>query len=468
MASPDAIAAAGKDALTRFLSWCDAEGVVHDRDALEIRVFVDRSGGDSSESIRCHYAVHARDDLPADVEIVSAIPKKACLSARTCSVAKELRDARLGGGLALNVAVMVERALGSESRWRDYFAVLPSRGERTLPMFWTEARLEALKGTDLATHVREDAENLRADYDEEVVNGLCVAHPEKFRREELTFERYLEAASLSASRAFYIGEECGEALVPWADMFNHRTDDETVRVLGADEEEEEDEEEEDEEEEDEEEDDEEEDDDAAAPPPPLTTPQGALVIHTHKAVSKGDELFNTFGQQNNASLLHKYGFCERGNAHATIAVDLALARDALGADAVADAVAALGMDGFEDGDADAYFEIARGEDGGVEVEPGLLALCERVGKARRGEDEDEDEDEGATATALASVLDAREGLYPRAEKGDGAAAATAAPPAGGGVVGLEAAMVLREGELELIDAARRKHCVSSKRRKKNA
>ena len=126
------------------------------------------------------------------------------------------------------------------------------------------------------------------------------------------------------------------------------------------------------------------------------------------------------------------------------------------------------MDGFEDGDADAYFEIARGEDGGVEVEPGLLALCERVGKARRGEDEDEDEDEGATATALASVLDAREGLYPRAEKGDGAAAATAAPPAGGGVVGLEAAMVLREGELELIDAARRKHCVSSKRRKKNA
>ena len=60
-------------------------------------------------------------------------------------------------------------------------------------------------------------------------------------------------------------------------------------------------------------------------------------------------------------------------------------------------------------------------------------------------------------------------MYPRAEKGDGAAAATAAPPAGGGVVvGLEAAMVLREGELELIDAARRKHCVSSKRRKKNA
>ena len=48
------------------------------------------------------------------------------------------------------------------------------------------------------------------------------------------FELYLEAASLAASRAFFIGDVFGEALVPVADAFNHRTDAESVRVFGAD------------------------------------------------------------------------------------------------------------------------------------------------------------------------------------------------------------------------------------------
>ena len=44
----------------------------------------------------------------------------------------------------------------------------------------------------------------------------------------------------------------------------------------------------------------------------------SLEIHACASAEKGDELFNTFGQQNNASLLHKYGFCELRNAYTNV------------------------------------------------------------------------------------------------------------------------------------------------------
>ena len=82
---------------------------------------------------RYHYAVYAKRNLAVDTPVVTAIPKAACLSARTCSCAAALRAERLGGGLALNIAIMHERALGERSRWAGYFAVLPRRGERGRP-----------------------------------------------------------------------------------------------------------------------------------------------------------------------------------------------------------------------------------------------------------------------------------------------------------------------------------------------
>ena len=56
-------------------------------------------------------------------------------------------------------------------------AVLPARGERTLPMFWTSAQLEHLRGTDLLRHVTEDAESMRLDFNGNVVDGLCGQAP---------------------------------------------------------------------------------------------------------------------------------------------------------------------------------------------------------------------------------------------------------------------------------------------------
>lgn len=422
--------------------------------------------GSSANQNRYHYAVFARRDIADGDVVVRSIPKRACLSARTSSCAPQLRAERLGGGLALNIAIMHERSLGELSAWHGYFAVLPDRGERTLPMFWPERALRALRGTELAAHVAADAVSLREDYDEHVVEGLCVSFPEVFDpgryRTDRGFELYLEAASLAASRAFFIGDVFGEALVPVADAFNHRTDAESVRVFGADAEA------------GDETSDEEESaarssqssGDASSASLPSIDPYdapvtGALEIRARGATRAGDELFNTFGVQNDASLLHKYGFCERDNAHCTVGLDVKLVERAIGADAARTAAEAVGLDLDEEG----YFEVA--PDGGVE--DALLALLARA-RRRQGEEDDPTSESPEVRAALADVLrlrleayggDARLDRGAQAERttdhtdGGVARAAGGRAPAGGGATGAEAAETLRAAEMAVLAAALR-------------
>lgn len=439
--------------------------------------------GSSANQNRYHYAVFARRDIAAGEVLVRSIPKSACLSARTSSCAPQLQAERLGGGLALNIAIMHERSLREKSKWHGYFAVLPHRGERTLPMFWPDAALQTLRGTELAAHVAADALSLREDYDEHVVNGLCVRFPEVFdpllyadtprdesddfsRNENESvskgkgFESYLEAASLAASRAFFIGDVFGEALVPVADAFNHRTDAESVRVFGAeggfDEDENESSDASDDDDDDAYASDDDDDDDSKdsddadeEETDPYDAPvSGKLEIHAHVATRAGDELFNTFGSQNNASLLHKYGFCERANAHCTVGLDVALVERVLGVKETRDAAASVGLDLDEE----KYFEIAPD---GV-VEDALLALLARA-RRREGEQDDPTSESPEVREALRDVLRLRLEAYGEDEtkkkkkKKSGAPEKTA--PAGGGLVGVRAAETLRAAETAVLAAA---------------
>ena len=83
------------------------EGVWYDDKALELRALWDESCG------RHHYAVFARRDLKEGEEVVR-VPKRACLSPATCQAAPLLREAQLGGGLALNIAIMHEVTINAE------------------------------------------------------------------------------------------------------------------------------------------------------------------------------------------------------------------------------------------------------------------------------------------------------------------------------------------------------------------
>jgi SET domain-containing protein 6 len=73
-----------------------------------------------THSIRSNHlqiqGVFALNDIE-EAQLLCMIPRTAILSRRTTQLAKVLEAERLGGGLALTIAVMYEYSLGHNSQW---------------------------------------------------------------------------------------------------------------------------------------------------------------------------------------------------------------------------------------------------------------------------------------------------------------------------------------------------------------
>ena len=148
-----------------------------------------------------------------------AIPITLCLGARTCSISKELiAVGTWRWSCAFNFSIAQELALGPDSYWFDYLSILPSRGEQSLPMFWSEQERMYLKGTSLYSLITLDDQSLFDDF--ELGFGLLRKFP-NFKSGYINLALYKIAVSIASSRAFYIDEYFGECLIPWADIFNH-------------------------------------------------------------------------------------------------------------------------------------------------------------------------------------------------------------------------------------------------------
>ncbi|KAI9305094.1 hypothetical protein BJ944DRAFT_256026 [Cunninghamella echinulata] len=75
--------------------------------------------------------------------------------------------------------------------------------------------------------VYNDLQDLKEDY-EEIVEPLLAKYPDIFNREAFTFDHFQKATTLVASRAFEVDAYHGNAMVPFADIFNHKSGDEHV------------------------------------------------------------------------------------------------------------------------------------------------------------------------------------------------------------------------------------------------
>ncbi|XP_020146428.1 fructose-bisphosphate aldolase-lysine N-methyltransferase, chloroplastic isoform X1 [Aegilops tauschii subsp. strangulata] len=136
--------------LRAFESWMRKHGVVCS-DVL--RLDASEAGG---VNVRALAALREGD-------VVATIPRRACVTPRTSGAAAAIKDAQLGGTLALAVAVMYERAWGAESPWYDYLRLIPDC--EPVLLVWSEdevARL--LAGTELDKTVKQDREFLREDW----------------------------------------------------------------------------------------------------------------------------------------------------------------------------------------------------------------------------------------------------------------------------------------------------------------
>ena len=435
----------GRDArLREFLAWCAREKITIADDYVRIESHRAEAScptdGDDG-AVRRHYCVRATRDIPSGTTIF-VVPKTSLMCARNSESGDGIRDAALGGGLALNACALAERAASLQSArapFAGYFGILAKYGEQTLPMFWDETLRRELRGTELERHLAEDDEAFREDYETHVA-PLLDEYPDIFPRELCDLAAFKAVASIAASRAFFVGGKYGECLVPCADLFNHRTGENSVAVFGVEDSSDDD------------------DSDEAFDDNNDGDDNGELVIKTVKLLKAGDELFNTFGSQSNASLLHKYGFCETHNEDmVTVTVDIECFEDAYGKDvmhAIYDAFKTKGSDeDVEVFENQKYFEIER--DGAVDDE--FLRFVKAVAVEANALKLTADDIDGSftAESILKRVLDARMAKY-----GDLAdlnePVREEQPPAGGGLVGRAAARLVRRQEVELLRRAQAK------------
>lgn len=138
----------------------------------------------------------------------------------------------------LPAAVLFEALLGERSRWAAYIDILPrSMAEIAIPLAENDAVVRRVcQGTavDVLTVAMRD--KLKTVFDR-VVKKLLVRRARDLDvphhvAAAVEFEQFALAFAWVTSRAFKVDNRHGTALVPIADMFNHRTDGEHVHING--------------------------------------------------------------------------------------------------------------------------------------------------------------------------------------------------------------------------------------------
>ncbi|ORZ17926.1 hypothetical protein BCR42DRAFT_460436 [Absidia repens] len=249
--------------------------------------------------------VVATQDIKEGEELFT-IPRSLLFSTKTAQLAKkeDMEDvlAELDGWSPLILCMMYELDR-EDSLWKPYFDLLP----RTFstPMFWTD--LKPLEGTDVMNKIgKQEADQC---YDDQIV-PILKAHPALFDLKVHNKELFHVCGSLIMAYSFhdeYKDESAAEtsskkqdnddsdsedeeeeedqgllAMVPMADMLNHKTGYNNARLFHE--------------------------------------PHG-LVMKSIKPITKGMQVYNTYGDLCNADLLRKYGFTDENNPHDLCEID---------------------------------------------------------------------------------------------------------------------------------------------------
>ncbi|KAJ1978577.1 hypothetical protein H4R34_003155 [Dimargaris verticillata] len=341
--------AASLQAFTTLLTWLQAQGVWWDPDAIDIVLNGDHAATASQVLQNApalpsdatvasgRMGVVARRALNVD-ELIARIPKTAVLSVKNCGIANILEDEGLEGAIALALAVLFEQAQATTSPWYGYLQSLPDRVD--LPMFWPSLEQAWLQGTDLMDQLATDMRQLTTSY-QTLIQPVLDRYPAVFTPgAAFELDRFLAAMSLISSRAFEVDGYHGNAMVPLADIFNHRTGGEHVHIEGQG------------------------DvclvcgelgncdhqdpldsdhrrseasgsddgasmqcssDDAASEAGSfVSVNEDALDINVFRPVVALHEVFNTYGQHGSAHLLHHYGFVEPGSLCDSVTLALTL------------------------------------------------------------------------------------------------------------------------------------------------
>lgn len=158
----------------------------------------------------------ALEDIAKD-EILFKIPRQLLLSHRTTAFKSDvIRNASKEGWSRIMWAIVLEKLAGSDSTWSPYFNILPAKFN--LPISWNEQDKASLQGTSVLEMIGEPEEDFRANFLRVAKKMSACKSLSTDRLREL----YFYSGSLVSSYSFM--EDDGTiAMVPMADMLNHKT-----------------------------------------------------------------------------------------------------------------------------------------------------------------------------------------------------------------------------------------------------
>ena len=152
--------------------------------------------------------------------------------------------------------------------YKYYFDLLP-RDYSNFPIFYTQNELEYLSGSPFLNLIINKKIDMQMDYDK-----LC----EKIENfSQFSFDKFCKARCIISSRVFGItihGEKT-DALVPFADLLNHRRPRQTQWFYNDD--------------------------------------KDAFIVQAIENIDKGMEIFDSYGKKSNARFLLNYGFSIENN-----------------------------------------------------------------------------------------------------------------------------------------------------------
>ncbi|KXJ27772.1 N-lysine methyltransferase setd6 [Exaiptasia diaphana] len=256
--------------MTTFLLWCKNNNLI-----LNEKVKICKAGS-------CHrYGMIATQDIQKN-ECLFTIPRKLLLEAKTSSIANIIVDidedltelsGRGSGWVPLLLSLMYEYT-NAESFWKPYLDIVPSLTELDQPMFWNKKdRKCLLKDTEIFDDVEQDLKCIEKEYNE-VVKGFIKKHEDKFDLSIHSLDLYKHMASFLMAYSFTENGchgNCTPVMVPMADILNHHSKNNAHLEFAKDE----------------------------------------LKMVSTQAITKGQEVFNTYGQLANCHLLQSYGFVEK-------------------------------------------------------------------------------------------------------------------------------------------------------------
>lgn len=197
---------------------------------LELREYDSPDGDDAiepssvgDEETNVERGMHAKEGIPDDT-ICMVVPRK-CLITLEMGKALPIGQKILQSGIDLHaprhIYLMIymlwdRKVNGSSSFYHPYYEILPEKFTN-VPIFWSDEELKWLQGSFLIEEVKDRIQSIEEDY-----NDILLVAPELADFATLEEFKWARVCVTSRNFAFQMDDERMSAMVPHADMLNHK------------------------------------------------------------------------------------------------------------------------------------------------------------------------------------------------------------------------------------------------------